>query len=49
VNETLRKYLAEIGSKGGSASGRPKVRGGSAYYRKLAAASAKARRKKTSK
>jgi hypothetical protein len=44
--KSLAEHLAEIGAKGGSATGKTKKRGGADYYRKLAAKSAKARRRK---
>lgn len=42
----IAAYLATIGRKGGQAKGSAKVRGDAAYYRALAAKSAKARRAK---
>jgi len=35
MNE-VKAYLARIGSKGGKTKGATKVRGGSAYYRRIA-------------
>lgn len=43
----IKKYLAEIGAKGGKAKGKSKVRGTAAYYKKLSAAGVRARKKKT--
>jgi hypothetical protein len=31
----LREYFAKIGAKGGKATGKSKVRGGSDYYRRI--------------
>ena len=45
----ISEYLAEIGAKGGKATGKTKRRGGSDYYRELALKSAKARRAKAAK
>lgn len=44
--DKVRAYLAAIGSKGGKATGKSKRRGGSAYYKALAAKAAKARKAK---
>ena len=42
----LSKYMAAIGSTGGRAGGRVKVRGDVEYYRELSKKAAKARRAK---
>jgi hypothetical protein len=42
----LSKYLAEIGRKGGKATGKTKRRGGTAYYKALARKAAAARKAK---
>lgn len=44
MKDMLRRYLAEIGSKGGrSGTGKAKRRGSSAYYKALSRKAAKAR------
>ena len=35
TKKEIRDYLAEIGAKGGKTTGKSKVRGDSAYYRRL--------------
>ena len=42
----ISEYLASIGSRGGKATGKAKVRGDSAHYKRLAEKAVKARRKK---
>jgi hypothetical protein len=46
MSETeIRKYLASIGSKGGKAgTGKSKLRGGEAYYKRISKLAAKARK-----
>jgi hypothetical protein len=45
--QEIKRYLASIGSKGGKAGkGRSKLRGGSAYYRRISKLAAEARRAK---
>jgi len=39
-------YLASIGSKGGKATGKSKVRGDKAYYQRISKKAAKARKSK---
>jgi hypothetical protein len=46
MNEAIRQYLAEIGGKGGKATGKSKLRGGKDYYRQMAVKSAAVRRRK---
>jgi general stress protein YciG len=41
-----REYLASIGSKGGKATGKSKVRGDTDYYKRISAKAAKARKAK---
>jgi hypothetical protein len=44
VKKSISSYLSEIGQRGGTAGrGKSKVRGGRAYYQRIAAASAKVR------
>ena len=43
----IRQYLAKIASKGGKAgTGQSKIRGGTAYYRRISRLAAKARKTK---
>ena len=42
----VSKYLAEIGSKGGKAKGKSKLRGDTEYYRSISSLAAKARKKR---
>jgi hypothetical protein len=45
--QEIKRYLASIGSKGGKAGkGRSKLRGGSAYYKRISKLAADARRAK---
>lgn len=44
--DSVREYLASIGSKGGQATGSTKARGSSDYYKKLAKKAVAARKKK---
>jgi hypothetical protein len=46
LNRALRQYLAALGSKGGKATGKSKIRGNSDHYRQLAMMSAAVRRAK---
>lgn len=46
INKGAREYLASIGSKGGKAGGKSKVRGDSDYYKRISAKAAKARKAK---
>jgi hypothetical protein len=50
ATKAIRKYLAELGAKGGAiggkATGKVKVRGDSDFYKKLAAKATKARARK---
>jgi hypothetical protein len=42
--QEIKRYLASIGSKGGRAgTGKSKLRGGSAYYKRISGLAAKAR------
>ncbi len=43
----VRAYLASIGSKGGLATGKSKVRGDKAYYQRISKKAAKARKAKS--
>ena len=43
--EEIKRYLAAIGRKGGTAgTGRSKLRGGTAYYKRISRLAAKARK-----
>jgi len=43
--EEIKRYLASIGSKGGKAgTGKSKLRGGRAYYKRISQLAAKARK-----
>jgi hypothetical protein len=45
--EEIKRYLASIGSKGGKAgTGASKLRGGTAYYKRISKLAAKARKAK---
>jgi len=45
MNEAVRKYLSEIASRGGkSGVGKSKVRGDVAFYKRISAMAAKARK-----
>lgn len=46
TKEEIRAYLAGIGRKGGEATGKSKVRGDAAYYKKIARKAVKARKAK---
>jgi hypothetical protein len=46
VKKPISDYLASIGSKGGKATGKAKVRGDSDYYKRISAKAAEARAKK---
>jgi hypothetical protein len=47
INDEIRRYLAEVGRRGGeSGRGAAKRRGSSAYYKRLSAKAAKARASK---
>lgn len=46
MDETTRKYLAGIGSKGGKAGGASKRRGDAAYYKRISKKAAQARKRK---
>lgn len=41
--DPVKAYLAKIGSKGGKAGGKSKVRGDADYYKRISAKAAKAR------
>jgi len=44
-DEAIKRYLASIGSKGGkSGTGKSKLRGGTAYYKRISQLAAKARK-----
>jgi hypothetical protein len=45
MNETVRQYLASLGKIGGKTTGKAKVRGNSAYYKRLSAKAAAARKR----
>jgi general stress protein YciG len=49
MDEDVRQYLASIGRKGGKATGKSKLRGGTDYYSRLGKLSAAVRRRKLSK
>jgi len=42
----VSEYMAQIGSKGGKATGKAKVRGSAAYYERISKLAAAARAKK---
>jgi hypothetical protein len=45
MNEVVRRFLKDIGTKGGKAgTGKAKVRGDRAYYERISAMAAKARK-----
>ena len=44
-----REYLASIGSKGGKAKGKSKVRGDTDYYKRISQKAAEARKAKRNK
>ena len=44
--DPVKEYLAAIGSKGGKASGKSKVRGDSDYYKRISKKAAEARKRK---
>jgi hypothetical protein len=44
VKKPISDYLASIGSKGGKATGKSKVRGDTDYYKRISAKAAKARK-----
>jgi len=46
MTDKVKAYLASIGSKGGKAKGKAKVRGDVEYYRTISQRAAEARRKK---
>jgi hypothetical protein len=46
--QEIKRYLASIGSKGGkSGTGKSKLRGGSAYYKRISKLAAQARKART--
>jgi len=45
-DDRLRDYLASIGSKGGKATGKSKVRGDADYYKRISKKAAEARKRK---
>jgi hypothetical protein len=47
--DKVKEYLASIGSKGGKATGKAKVRGDTDYYRAISAKAAQARKEKAVK
>ena len=50
MEAAVRRYLKQIAAKGGKAgTGKAKLRGGKAYYRRMALASAAAKRAKRAK
>lgn len=49
TKEEIRAYLAGIGRKGGEKTGKAKVRGDAAYYKKIARKAVKARKAKSLK
>ncbi|HUJ08560.1 MAG TPA: hypothetical protein VL171_00900 [Verrucomicrobiae bacterium] len=50
INEAVRRFLKEIATKGGKAgTGKAKVRGNKAYYKRLSARAAKARKAKAAR
>jgi hypothetical protein len=46
VEVKVKKYLASIGSKGGKATGKSKVRGDADYYKRISKKAAAARKAK---
>jgi hypothetical protein len=46
VEVKVKKYLASIGSKGGKATGKAKVRGDADYYKRISKKAAAARKAK---
>ena len=44
TSDEVKKFLSEIGRKGGSATGQSKVRGDSEYYRGISAKAVQARK-----
>ena len=46
VTDKVRDYLANIGSKGGKATGKAKVRGDTDYYKRISQKAAAARKAK---
>jgi hypothetical protein len=46
MTDKVNDYLASIGSKGGKATGKAKVRGDAEYYRKISKKAAEARKRK---
>jgi hypothetical protein len=44
--DKVKEYLASIGSKGGKATGKAKVRGDTDYYKRISAKAAQARKDK---
>jgi hypothetical protein len=46
VIDKIKDYLAQIGSKGGKATGQPKVRGDTDYYKRISKKAAAARKAK---
>ena len=46
MTDKVRDYLAAIGSKGGQATGKSKVRGDTDYYKRISKKAAEARRRK---
>jgi hypothetical protein len=46
MSDKIKDYLASIGSKGGKATGKSKVRGDADYYKRISAKAAKARKAK---
>ena len=46
TDKEVKAYLASIGSKGGRATGKAKVRGDAEYYRTISQKAAKARKAK---
>jgi hypothetical protein len=49
MSDSVKAYLAKIGSKGGKASGQSKVRGDAAYYKRISKKAAAARKAKAAK
>jgi hypothetical protein len=49
MEETIKEYLARIGTKGGKTTGKSKRRGGKAYYRRIAIKSWENRKSKEQK
>jgi hypothetical protein len=46
TDKKVREYLASLGKKGGETTGKSKVRGDSAYYKRISAKAAAARKAK---